>query len=72
MNDIAVATGGKYFAEETGDDLNLIRMEDLGKVDKVVVSRDETIMLGGHGDEEVIKERVKELCFRGNKICTII
>ena len=61
MNDIAVATGGKYFAEETGDDLNLIRMEDLGKVDKVVVSRDETIMLGGHGDEEVIKERVKEL-----------
>jgi chaperonin GroEL len=61
MNDIAVATGGKYFAEETGDDLNLIRMEDLGKIDKVIAGRDETIMIGGHGDEAVIKQRVKEL-----------
>ena len=61
MNDIAVATGGKYFAEETGDDLNLIRMEDLGRIDKVIAGRDETIMIGGHGDEDVIKERVKEL-----------
>ena len=61
MNDIAVATGGKYFAEETGDDLNLIRMEDLGKIDKVIAGRDETIMIGGHGDEGIIKERVKEL-----------
>ena len=61
MNDIAVATGGKYFAEETGDDLNLIRMEDLGKIDKVIAGRDETIMIGGHGDESIIKQRVKEL-----------
>ena len=36
-------------------------MEDLGRIDKVIAGRDETIMIGGHGDEDVIKERVKEL-----------
>ena len=61
MNDIAVATGGVYYSEATGDDLNMISFEDLGEVDKVIVGRDETVMIGGKGDKESISERVSEL-----------
>ena len=61
MNDIAVATGGVYYSEATGDDLNMISFEDLGEVDKVIVGRDETVMIGGKGDKEAISERVSEL-----------
>ena len=61
MNDIAVATGGVYYSEATGDDLNMVSFEDLGEVDKVIVGRDETVMIGGKGDKEGISERVSEL-----------
>jgi len=61
MNDIALATGGSYISESTGDDLNMITLDHLGMVDKVIVSRDDTVMIGGKGDKEDLETRVKEL-----------
>lgn len=61
MNDIALAVGAKYFSESTGDDLSLISFEDLGHADKIIVSRDDTIILKGDGDKEAIDKRVEEL-----------
>ena len=61
MQDIAFSVGAKYFAEATGDDLSLIRMEDLGYADKIIVGKDSTIIIK---DGEITPEtiaRVEEL-----------
>ena len=60
MSDIALAVGAKYYSEATGDDLSLISMEDLGRVSKVTVGRDTTVIVTGEPTPEVIK-RVDEL-----------
>lgn len=66
MNDIALAVGAKYFSESTGDDLGLISMDDLGFAEKVIVSRDDTIIIRGKGNNEDIDKRVEELWHQHN------
>lgn len=58
MMDIAVFTGGNYISPENGKDITQATLEDLGVATKVVVSRDSTIIYGGGGDENQIKDRV--------------
>ena len=61
MQDIAFAVGAKYFSEKTGDDLSLIRPEDLGHADKIIVGKDSTIIIkDGDISNETIA-RVEEL-----------
>jgi len=61
MQDIAFAVGAKYFSEKTGDDLSLIRPEDLGHADKIIAGKDSTIIIkDGDISEETVK-RVEEL-----------
>jgi chaperonin GroEL len=61
MSDIAVGVGAKYFSEKVGDDLSLISLSDLGFAKKVVVSKEDTIIIGADGDEAEIEVRVSEL-----------
>ena len=62
MSDIAVATGGKFFSQSTGDDLSLISIEDLGFVKKVVSSREKTTIVPDQDNtDETIDYRVLEL-----------
>jgi chaperonin GroEL len=63
MNDIALSVGATYFSEKTGDDLSLIMPSDLGKANKVIVSRGSTIILKDDDvvSQEDIDERVEQL-----------
>ncbi len=68
LNDIAVLTGGKVVDENTGFKLENMKMELLGRADKVIVGADETIIQGSHGSEEeienligVIKSQIKNI-----------
>jgi len=61
MSDIAFAVGAKFFSEKTGDDLSLIRMEDLGYADKIVAGKDSTIIFKTDNNPEATKERIDEL-----------
>ena len=61
MQDIAFATGAKYFSEKTGDDLSLISMQDLGHADKIIVGKESTIVVKNGDVTEETTERVKEL-----------
>ena len=45
MQDLAVATGGRFFSALGGDDTALISFTDLGLASKVVVSRDKTALI---------------------------
>ena len=63
MNDIALSVGATYFSESTGDDLSLINFSDLGRASKVIVDKDNTIILknNDHVDQKAIDKRVDEL-----------
>lgn len=58
LADIATLTGATVISADTGRKLDSATLEDLGRADKVVVSKDETIIVGGHGDKSMVSERV--------------
>lgn len=45
LQDLSVALGGTYFSEDTGDDLSLVTMDDLGRCSKVIVGKDMTVFM---------------------------
>ena len=61
MSDIALAVGAKYFSQKTGDDLSLIMPEHLGHADKIIASRDNTIILKENTLTKELKQRIDEL-----------
>lgn len=61
MADIALAVGAKYFSEQTGDDLSLIRLSDLGKADKIIVDRDKSVIVRSDVLSDEITKRVEQL-----------
>lgn len=61
MEDIAVFTNSQHITPELGLSLNDATLDILGSADKVVVSKDSMIIYNGHGDEEIISERVEVL-----------
>jgi chaperonin GroEL len=61
LQDIAVLTGGVVISEETGKRLENTTLQDLGRCDKVISSKDDTTIIGGHGSEEAIKGRVNQI-----------
>ena len=61
MQDIAFAVGAKYFSEKTGDDLSLIRAEDLGHVNKIIVGKDSTVIIKDGDITQDTTDRVEEL-----------
>jgi len=63
MQDLALSVGATYFSEKTGDDLSIINFTDLGKAKKIIVSKDQTILLKDKEQQETekITQRVSEL-----------
>jgi len=63
MQDLALSVGATYFSEKTGDDLSIINFTDLGKAKKIIVSKDQTILLKDKDNQqkEKITQRVSEL-----------
>ncbi|MFN3188563.1 MAG: chaperonin GroEL [Candidatus Paceibacteria bacterium] len=61
LADIAVTTGGQVITEEIGLDLKTTELSQLGKADRVVSTKDDTVIVGGGGTKESIDGRVKAL-----------
>jgi len=61
LRDIAVLTGGRVITEEEGRTLKGAAMEDLGRADKVVCTKDDTTIVGGHGAEADIRGRMEQI-----------
>jgi chaperonin GroEL len=61
LQDIAILTGGSVISEEMGRKLESATLQDLGKTDKVVSTKDDTTIVGGHGKEEDIKGRINQI-----------
>ena len=61
LQDIAVLTGGQVIAEEVGLDLESATLEHLGNAKRVVLNKDQTILIDGAGDHAEIQARVKQI-----------
>ena len=61
LQDIAILTGGLVISEETGLKLEQATIEMLGTADNVTVSKDNTTIVNGHGDKQLISERVSQI-----------
>ncbi len=58
LKDIAVLTGGVLISEELGYELKEADISMLGRATQVKVQKENTIIVGGAGDTDAIKDRV--------------
>jgi chaperonin GroEL len=61
LADIAILTGGQVISEEVGLKLDTAELDLLGRARKVVVTKDETTIVEGAGDNEQISGRVNQI-----------
>jgi chaperonin GroEL len=61
LQDIATLTAGTVISEEIGLSLENATINDLGSAKKVVVSKENTIIIDGAGQAEEIEARVKQI-----------
>ena len=61
LQDIAILTGATVISEETGRKLDSATIQDLGQAEKVVVTKDDTTIVGGKGDPAAIKGRIEQI-----------
>ncbi len=61
LQDIAILTGATVIAEETGRKLDTTEITDLGQAEKIVVTKDDTTVIGGRGESAEIKGRIEQI-----------
>jgi len=61
LEDIATLTGGLVISEEKGLKLEQATLDMLGTCDKVVVTKDNTTIVGGAGSKDAIADRVLQI-----------
>ena len=61
LQDIAILAGGTVISEEVGLKLDGVAIDMLGRARKVIVSKDDTTIVDGAGDESDVKARIKQI-----------
>ena len=61
LQDIAILTGGQVISEELGFDLKEASLSMLGRARQVKVTKENTVIVDGMGDPDMIKARVSQI-----------
>jgi chaperonin GroEL len=61
LEDIAILTGGTVISEERGYKLENADLSYLGKVERIVIDKDNTTLVNGSGKKDDIKARVNQI-----------
>ncbi len=61
LQDIATLTGGAVISEEVGRTLESAQVTDLGQASRVVIDKDNTVIVNGAGDKAAVEARIKEI-----------
>ncbi len=61
LEDIAILTGGEVITEELGLRLENTQLDQLGRARKIVITKDNTTIVGGAGDPERISGRITQV-----------
>jgi len=58
MQDISIASGAQFISEEVGLSLESSELSVLGTAKKVIIDKDNTIIMGGKGTKAEVDERI--------------
>ncbi|ACY40224.1 chaperone GroEL [Blattabacterium sp. (Blattella germanica) str. Bge] len=61
LEDIAILTGGSVISEETGSKLEDVKLNMLGKAERVIIDKDNTTIVNGGGNKKDIRARVDQI-----------
>ena len=61
LEDIAILTGGKFITEDMGFKIENVQPEDLGRARRVVSTKEDTVIIEGHGSDADIQARIKQI-----------
>lgn len=61
LGDIAVLTGGKMLSEDLGVKLENIKVSDLGRAKRIIIDKDDTIIIEGAGSTEDIQGSINQI-----------
>ncbi|MEZ8879463.1 chaperonin GroEL [Vibrio lentus] len=61
LQDIAILTGGTVISEEIGLDLEKVTLEDLGQAKRITITKENSTIIDGAGNEDMIKGRVSQI-----------
>uniref|UniRef100_T1JNA6 Heat shock protein 60 n=1 Tax=Strigamia maritima TaxID=126957 RepID=T1JNA6_STRMM len=62
LQDIAIASGATLFGDDsTFSKLENITAQDLGRIKELVITKDDTLFLGGLGDKALIEKRITQI-----------
>ena len=61
LQDIATLTGGLVISEDTGLKLEQATIDMLGSAEKVTISKDNTTIVSGKGQKELIQDRINQI-----------
>jgi chaperonin GroEL len=61
LEDIAILTGGEVITEELGLKLENTQLSQLGTARRVVITKDDTVIVDGGGEPEAIKGRINQI-----------
>ncbi|MBE0515619.1 chaperonin GroEL [Sulfurimonas sp.] len=61
LQDISILTAGTVISEETGHTLNAATLEHLGQASRVVIDKDNTVIVNGAGKAENVQKRIAEI-----------
>jgi chaperonin GroEL len=67
LGDIGVLTGGTFFAEDLGRNLEDVDLKELGSAKKVIVNKDETVIVQGAGKGKDIEARASQIRSQAEK-----
>jgi chaperonin GroEL len=58
MEDIAVLTGGRFITDDLGIKLEGVEVTDMGSAKKIIITKEETVLVEGAGKPEAVKGRI--------------
>ena len=61
MEDIAILTGGKFITEDLGIPLKDVELTDLGTAKKIVITKENTVLVEGGGTTDGVKGRIEQI-----------
>jgi chaperonin GroEL len=61
LEDIATLTGGQVVAPEVGLKLDQVGLEVLGTARRIVVTKDDTVIIDGGGKKDAVADRVRQI-----------
>eukprot|EP00003_Mantamonas_plastica_P023924 TRINITY_DN4389_c0_g1_i1.p1 TRINITY_DN4389_c0_g1~~TRINITY_DN4389_c0_g1_i1.p1 ORF type:complete len:545 (+),score=19.14 TRINITY_DN4389_c0_g1_i1:408-2042(+) len=61
LQDLATLTGGTVISEEIGLELEKVTLEDLGQAKRISITKENTTIIDGAGEEQAIKGRVAQI-----------